>query len=97
MVESILTYISRRVNQKSPAGLEKKPPRCYYIAEIASAAYEKDGKKELVKYLPFLDEDDVKKFADIEFGKSGIKGLATFIPFLDEDDVRKFAEKIIKK
>ena len=31
LVESILTYISRRVNQKSHAGLEKKPPRCYYI------------------------------------------------------------------
>ena len=50
-----------------------------------------------MKFLPFLDEDDVKKYAEAEFAEGGIKGIATFIPFLDENDVREFAAKVINQ
>ena len=67
------------------------------IGKIAADAYERDGKKGLVKFLPFIGDDDVKKFADIEFGKDGIRGISMFLPFLDEDDVKEFAKKTLDR
>ena len=50
-----------------------------------------------MKFLPFIDDNDVKKFADIEFGKDGIRGISMFLPFLNEDDVKEFAKKTLDR
>ena len=55
-----------------------------------------DG-KDVSDFLPFLDDDDIKKLAFAEFERGGIAAVEDYLPFMDEDDVRELAEKVLKK
>lgn len=61
----------------------------------AVAQYIEEG-REITVFLPFLEEEDLKRLALEAFEKKGLSGVGAFLPFLDEDFSDELAARLSK-
>ncbi len=72
-----------------------KPQQVSSLVKLSNLTKISDLAKNINSYLPFLDEDTVKEFAE-EAAEKG-ESINAYLPFMDEEAVNEFARKAVEK